>query len=47
MKGIFVSGYAPENIEQRELSDLRMEVLFKPVSPKELLRAIRRVLDMD
>jgi hypothetical protein len=41
---LFFSGYAPENIEQRELSDLRMEVLFKPVSPKELLRAIRRVV---
>ncbi len=47
VKGIFVSGYAPENIEQRELSDLQMEVLFKPVSPTELLQAIRRILDTD
>ncbi len=45
IKGIFVSGYAPENIPQRELLDLQTEVLFKPVSPKELLRTIRKILD--
>ena len=45
VKGIFVSGYAPENIQQKDLFDLHMEVLFKPVSPKELLRTIRKILD--
>ena len=45
IKGLFVSGYAPENIQQREMIDLHMEVLYKPVSPKELLRTIRRILD--
>lgn len=45
MKGIFVSGYAPEHIRQKDLFDLHMEVLFKPVSPRELLRVIRKILD--
>jgi len=45
IKGIFVSGYAPENIQQRDLFDLHTEVLFKPVSPKELLKTVRKVLD--
>jgi CheY-like chemotaxis protein len=45
IKGVFVSGYAPENIRQKELYDLKMEVLFKPVAPKELLRAVRKILD--
>jgi len=45
IKGIFVSGYAPENMQQRDLFDVQTEVLFKPVSPKELLKTIRKVLD--
>lgn len=45
VKGIFVSGYAPEHIRQKDLFDLHMEVLFKPVSPRELLRVIRKILD--
>lgn len=45
IRGIFVSGYAPENIQQKDLVEAHMEVLYKPVSPKALLRAVRRVLD--
>ncbi len=45
IKGIFVSGYAPENIQHRELLDVQTEVLFKPVSPKILLKTIRKILD--
>ena len=45
IKGIFISGYAPENIQQKDLLDVKTEVLFKPVSPKDLLHAIRRTLD--
>ena len=45
VKSLFVSGYAPENIPQKELHDEQMEVLFKPISPKELLRTVRRLLD--
>ncbi len=45
VKGIFVSGYAPENIRSQDLFDLRAEVLYKPVSPRDLLSKVRRVLD--
>ena len=45
IKGIFISGYAPENIQQRELLDMHVEILFKPVSPRDLLRAVRHALD--
>ncbi|MDR2550436.1 MAG: response regulator [Desulfobulbus sp.] len=45
VKGIFISGYAPENIQQKKLLDLHAEILYKPVSPKELLRTVRTILD--
>jgi len=45
IKGVFVSGYAPENIRQKDLLDIHMEILYKPVSPKELLRTVRMILD--
>jgi len=45
MRGIFVSGYAPENIRRPEFLDLPMEMLFKPFSPADLLRTVRRILD--
>ena len=45
VRGIFVSGYAPDNIRPPEYLDLPMEILFKPFSPKELLRTVRRILD--
>jgi PAS domain S-box-containing protein len=45
IKGIFISGYAPENIQQKDLLDSRTEMILKPVSPKDLLQTIRRTLD--
>ncbi len=45
VRGLFISGYAPENIRQKELLVLDREVLFKPASPKDLLQAVRTVLD--
>ena len=45
MKGVFISGYAPENIQQKDLLEVHMEILYKPVSPKELLRVVRTLLD--
>ena len=45
IKGIFVSGYAPENIRHEDLLETHMEVLYKPVSPKDLLRTVRTALD--
>jgi PAS domain S-box-containing protein len=43
--GIFISGYAPENMQQKDLLDARAEMLFKPVSPKEMLATVRKILD--
>jgi CheY-like chemotaxis protein len=45
IKGMFISGYAPENIVQKDLLDLHMDVLYKPVSFQNLLRAVRDILD--
>ena len=45
IKGVFVSGYAPENIRHKELTDLRTTVLYKPVAIAELLQAVRQALD--
>ncbi len=44
IKGVFVSGYAPENIRQKDLLDLKKEILFKPALPKELLRTVQTIL---
>lgn len=45
IKGMFISGYAPENIPQSERLDLNKEILLKPALPKELLCMVRRILD--
>ena len=45
INGIFLSGYAPDNLQDKDLIDNRTEMLFKPVSPKELLHSIRKILD--
>ena len=45
IKVLFASGYAPDMVRQKVLIDDKMPVLFKPISPTELLRQVRRVLD--
>jgi PAS domain S-box-containing protein len=45
IKAIFISGYAPENIQLKELLDLHIDILPKPVSPRKLLRTVRDLLD--
>lgn len=45
VKGIFASGYAPDTVRQKTLIDDNMTLLFKPVSPKELLKTVRETLD--
>lgn len=45
IKGLFISGYAPENILQSELRDLNKEMFLKPGPPKELLHLVRKILD--
>ena len=42
---LFVSGYAPENLRRPEMQHLQEAVLYKPVSPRELLQRVRQTLD--
>ena len=45
IKVIFVSGYAPDEVRQRVLIDDGMPVVNKPISPRELLKQVREMLD--
>jgi signal transduction histidine kinase/CheY-like chemotaxis protein len=45
IKVIFSSGYAPDIIRQRAGINDRITVAFKPLSPRNLLKKVRRVLD--
>jgi CheY-like chemotaxis protein len=47
VKIIYSSGYAPDIIRQRALIDDQVTVAFKPLSPKDLLKKVRSVLDGD
>ena len=45
MRAIFMSGYPAEVFQGKELSEARLNFISKPVSPRELLRKIRDVLE--
>jgi PAS domain S-box-containing protein len=45
IKTIFSSGYAPDLIRQKVLLDDKAVVAYKPISPTELLKQVRSVLD--
>jgi PAS domain S-box-containing protein len=45
VKAIFASGYAPGIIRQRAIGEEKLPVIFKPMSPRELLKKMRQVLD--
>ena len=45
MKIIFASGYAPDLVRQKASLDDKAHLIYKPVSPFELLRKVRSVLD--
>jgi len=45
IKVIFSSGYAPETIRQKVALTDGANLITKPVSPAELLRKVRTVLD--
>jgi len=45
MKVIFASGYAPDIIRQKMSLEEGAHLLYKPMSPMELLRKVRSVLD--
>jgi CheY-like chemotaxis protein len=45
IKTIFASGYAPDIIRQKTSLDETSQMIYKPVSPVELLKRIRELLD--
>jgi polar amino acid transport system substrate-binding protein len=45
MKVLFSSGYAPDIIRQKVLLEDRMPIVFKPITPTELLNKVRETLD--
>jgi len=47
VKAVFVSGYPQEVVKKSGLLDHDFELVMKPVSPQNLLRIVRTVLDRD
>ncbi|MDP2158582.1 MAG: PAS domain S-box protein [Nitrospirota bacterium] len=45
IKALFISGYTMDIIHQKELLDEGMDFILKPVSPKDLVKKVREVLD--
>ncbi len=45
IKVIFVSGYTADRIDKEVLAEKNAKFIFKPVSPKDLLREVRDMLD--
>lgn len=45
IKTLFTSGYAPEIIRAKVVVEEGIHIIAKPMSPQELLREIRSVLD--
>ena len=45
IKIIFASGYSPDIVRQKVLLDEDVPLIYKPVSPFDLLRKVREVLD--
>ncbi|MBI5374266.1 MAG: response regulator [Candidatus Schekmanbacteria bacterium] len=45
IKIIFMSGYAPDIVRQKVLLEDSAQMIFKPMSPNELLKKVRNVLD--
>jgi CheY-like chemotaxis protein len=47
IKVIFSSGYAPDILQDKVKLEDDLNMIIKPVSPRELLRMVRSVLDGD
>ncbi|HCC54264.1 MAG TPA: hypothetical protein DEQ20_04975 [Desulfobulbaceae bacterium] len=45
VKALFSSGYAPDMVRQQVLLDDSVAVVFKPITPTELLKQVREALD--
>jgi DNA-binding NtrC family response regulator len=46
IKVLFASGYTSERIDALSLSKEELHFINKPVSPKQLLRKVREILDI-
>ncbi|HTZ17141.1 MAG TPA: PhnD/SsuA/transferrin family substrate-binding protein [Dissulfurispiraceae bacterium] len=47
IKCIFLSGHTADRIDKQSLEDKNIKLLLKPVSPKELLKQVRDLLDKE
>ena len=47
MKALFTSGYSAESIHKKGMLDEGMDFIVKPVSPRNLLRKVRTMLDKE
>jgi polar amino acid transport system substrate-binding protein len=45
VRTLFLSGYTADLLQQKGLLDEGMELIMKPISPLELLRRVREMLD--
>jgi PAS domain S-box-containing protein len=45
MKIIFVSGYTADRMDKENVAGEKVDFIFKPISPNDLLRTVREVLD--
>lgn len=45
LKVIFTSGHAPDIIRQKAFTEDITNMVYKPVSPRDLLKKVRKVLD--
>jgi PAS domain S-box-containing protein len=45
LKILFASGYDPDLLQQKELLEAGVNLVYKPISPMDLLRKVRSVLD--
>jgi CheY-like chemotaxis protein len=44
IKGIFLTGYAADIIRQKGVLHDNMPIVYKPISPVDLLKEVKRVL---
>ncbi|MCL5023920.1 MAG: PAS domain S-box protein [Nitrospirae bacterium] len=47
IKCLFISGHTKETIRRKGVSEETVDLIYKPISPKELLLRVRRILDTD
>ena len=45
VKALFISGYTPDRVIKTGLIADGVEIVLKPISPRDLVKTVRRVLD--